>query len=529
MAPKRHGAIMALINEVRTGSTAYQLTWAYDEVGNRLTQTKNGVLTTYTCNDANQLVTEITGSTAITYQYDPNGNLTAKTDPTGTTTWLYDYENRQINYQDPLNSGSYVYDASGRRIGHTSIVTTLKSGGSQSAASKIGVGNGKGKGAQNGQGTQNAIANQYETITTTEKYIYDGANIIADYSLVSGIWNLASTYLTPFLDQNLLVSRGGNTYYFQADGLGSVRNLLDATQSVKNSYDYYAFGEALSQVEGVSNRYRFTSREWDGESSTYYYRARQYNPSVGRFTARDPIEYIAGLNLYSYVQNNPVNYMDPTGKYYGLDPNEFTIPPPEPEEPPHKLHCPSIGLGGTPAEAPKNYCCCVKSLDIVNIAPLPIEGIKFGHKFDLEMKLEYIEWDKDYFADCELEWWEKRVGVSPPRDYVAKGVKEGEWNDTFKILPNKFKWPKEGRNIKCPGKETFNEPDSPGLIATWDRPDTKRTLYFAIKVKNAPDCPCANTRPAVVFARQTLEINAGEPKRPGEFIPGGVSDWPPGF
>src|SRR3989339_207403 len=313
MAPKRHGAIMALINEVRTGSTAYQLTWAYDEVGNRLTQTKNGVLTTYTCNDANQLVTEITGSTAITYQYDPNGNLTAKTDPTGTTTWLYDYENRQINYQDPLNSGSYVYDASGRRIGHTSIVTALNSGGSQNAVSKIGVGNGKGKGAQNGQGTQNAIQNQYETITTTEKFVYDGANIIADYSLVSGIWNLASTYLTPFLDQNLLVSRDGSTYYFQADGLGSVRNLLDATQSVRNSYDYTAFGETLTQTENMQNRYKFTSREWDSESSTYHYRSRSYNSSNGRFMRRDSIGYLGGLNLYSYVRNNPVRYVDPIG------------------------------------------------------------------------------------------------------------------------------------------------------------------------------------------------------------------------
>src|SRR3989339_320015 len=283
MAPKRHGAIMALINEVRTGSTAYQLTWAYDEVGNRLTQTKNGVLTTYTCNDANQLVTEITGSTAITYQYDPNGNLTAKTDPTGTTTWLYDYENRQINYQDPLNSGSYVYDASGRRIGHTSIVTTLKSGGSQSAASKIGVGNGKGKGAQNGQGTQNAIANQYETITTTEQYLYDGANIIADYN---GSNVLQASYLTPFLDDNVLVVRGTDKFYYMKDGLGSVRNLISVGQTTQNAYDYTGFGESLNWSEKITNRHTFTSREWDAESANYYYRARCYSPTTGRFTAR---------------------------------------------------------------------------------------------------------------------------------------------------------------------------------------------------------------------------------------------------
>ena len=58
-----------------------------------------------------------------------------------------------------------------------------------------------------------------------------------------------------------------------------------------------------------------TSREWDDESQTYYYRARYCNPSAGRFNRRDPIGYKGGLNLYSYVQNNPVGYIDS----FGLD------------------------------------------------------------------------------------------------------------------------------------------------------------------------------------------------------------------
>src|SRR3989339_2054628 len=119
-----------LINESRTGSASYQLSWTYDEVGNRLTQTKNGVITSYTSNDANQLISEICGLTSTAYTYDPNGNLTAKTDSTGTTTWAYDYENKQISYADMLNKGFYGYDATGRRINHTSVITTLKSGGS---------------------------------------------------------------------------------------------------------------------------------------------------------------------------------------------------------------------------------------------------------------------------------------------------------------------------------------------------------------------------------------------------------------
>jgi RHS repeat-associated protein len=59
-----------------------------------------------------------------------------------------------------------------------------------------------------------------------------------------------------------------------------------------------------------------TSREWDAESTSYYYRARYYTPAVGRFNVRDPIGYGGGLNLYSYVGNNSVNRTDPFG-YFG--------------------------------------------------------------------------------------------------------------------------------------------------------------------------------------------------------------------
>ena len=56
-----------------------------------------------------------------------------------------------------------------------------------------------------------------------------------------------------------------------------------------------------------------TAREWDSENSTYYYRARQYNPYVGRFIARDPIEYWDGINLYVYTHNSPDHKFDPFG------------------------------------------------------------------------------------------------------------------------------------------------------------------------------------------------------------------------
>ena len=77
--------------------------------------------------------------------------------------------------------------------------------------------------------------------STTEYFIYDGDDVVASYA---GNGTLNATYLTPGLDANLSVKRGGNTYYYMQDGLGSVRNLVDSNETTQNTYDYRAFGKS---------------------------------------------------------------------------------------------------------------------------------------------------------------------------------------------------------------------------------------------------------------------------------------------
>ena len=121
--------------------------------------------------------------------------------------------------------------------------------------------------------------------------------------------------MTPGLDENLSMTRSGNTYYYMADGLGSVRNIGESDEDVANTYDYYAFGTTLgTPTEGVTNPYGFTAREYESGSigSTYYYRNRYYLSALGIFASRDIVEEDI-VRGFRYVGNSPTMKGDPDG------------------------------------------------------------------------------------------------------------------------------------------------------------------------------------------------------------------------
>jgi len=86
----------------------------------------------------------------------------------------------------------------------------------------------------------------------------------------------------------------------------------DVQSRVLNYYEYDAFGNTIRCEEQVHNRFRYTGEQYDILTGQYYLRARYYSPVIARFTQEDTY-YGDGLNLYTYCQNNPVLYHDPTG------------------------------------------------------------------------------------------------------------------------------------------------------------------------------------------------------------------------
>lgn len=108
------------------------------------------------------------------------------------------------------------------------------------------------------------------------------------------------------------------TFYYHYDGMGSVRGLTDSAGSLTDAYTYDAYGNLLDKTGSTINPYRYRGEQYDADLSSYYLRARYYQPGIGRFLTTDPVEGFSTdpLSRHPYMYGNcdPVNTIDPTGK-----------------------------------------------------------------------------------------------------------------------------------------------------------------------------------------------------------------------
>jgi RHS repeat-associated protein len=240
-----------------TGNESY----AYDAVGNRTSSHRSA-------NYSYQPFNRLTNTDTASYLYENNGNLISKSDGAGTTQLQWDFENHLTQAVTPASGGvSYKYDALGRRI-------------------------------------QNAPSNGAST-----NFTYDGEDVAQDKTSAGVI----TEYLNgPGIDNKIRQKTGTTLNYFAQDHLGGTTALTDSNGALVERETYDAYGNSVGSAR---TRYGFTGRERDSLTGLLYYRARSYDPLLGRFISEDPIGLAGGINQFAYVGNNPQNAKDPTGLY----------------------------------------------------------------------------------------------------------------------------------------------------------------------------------------------------------------------
>ncbi len=244
--------------------------WTYDNIGNRLTNTVNATTQTYSYQriGTNPLNWQrLLNDGVNAYTYDLNGSTITRNGTPGNFTFGWDLENR-VSSISGAETATYKYDHQGRRSS--------------------------------------------KTVGTATSYLYDGLNLIQEAGSAS-----ADYLFGPGIDEPLAMSRGAQIYYPAVEALGSVAALNDSAGTVANNYLYDAWGQTRTQTGTLLNPFGYTAREF-AEAGTLFYRARYYQPSIGRFLSEDPLAWWRGreseITQYAYVLSDPVNLIDPTGE-----------------------------------------------------------------------------------------------------------------------------------------------------------------------------------------------------------------------
>jgi RHS repeat-associated protein len=235
--------------------------YTYDVLGNLKTKTEGGQAMTYNYNTSLNRLTGITGANPRSFTYDAYGNVTNN----GLQGFTYNLAGQMVS--STLPSISYQYDGNDRRV--------IRTEGGQATYSVY---------SQAGQLLHKKVGG------VSTDYIYAGSMLVAE-------------------------KQGSTTNYIHSDLLGSpIDGVSGSTSYTEN---YRPWGDKIDNPIQLAGDVGYTGHQSDVATGLIYMQARYYDAVIGRFMSNDPIGFThtnpMTFNRFSYANNNPLKFSDPSG------------------------------------------------------------------------------------------------------------------------------------------------------------------------------------------------------------------------
>lgn len=264
---------------------SYNYLFSYDDIGNRITSQNGNLLSAYTNNQLNQYLSISTNSQTTSFLYDEDGNMNSWNG------WQlsWDCENRLIKMEKGDTRLEFAYDYLSRRVYKKKFVGNI--------------------------------------LESHINFVYDGRTIIKELDgRLNNVLLRENIWQPEIFNQQLPllthIPADDKTYYYHHDRNKNVTEITDNDGNIAAQYSYSPYGLIIKSSGNFAadNYFRFSSEYHDTETGLVAYCFRYYDPQLGRWLNRDPLEEGGGVALYNFCHNAPTYVTD----NWGLTCNTFS-------------------------------------------------------------------------------------------------------------------------------------------------------------------------------------------------------------